>query len=235
MSILVTGGGVQSVSESLDRDPHNGASLELIGSLAPTASSYGGPWTVEIDNIGAGRVCTPHGEYVSNGGSTVTRLSPQKVSHPAVQAFVGDGPLPYRTVVQSTDFMYVKLCWSRSAPVNLNGSYLSAQFPTVTSSNSAVLAVTRTLSPDAAETADFVIQSQVQPTSSTLDSWQWSVQVPPADSIRLSAVNISGTQHDTYRAFLSGIVFGIAGGALISLVTELVAPLSRRRAWARTH
>jgi hypothetical protein len=47
--------------------------------------------------------------------------------------------------------------------------------------------------------------------------------------LEVSAVNASETQHDTYRAFLSGILFGVAGGAAIALVQELVAPFRARR------
>lgn len=45
----------------------------------------------------------------------------------------------------------------------------------------------------------------------------------------LLIVIVSGTQHDTFRAFLSGIFFGIAGGSIITFLQELVVPFSRRR------
>jgi hypothetical protein len=46
--------------------------------------------------------------------------------------------------------------------------------------------------------------------------------------LAFTAVNTSETQHDTYDAFLSGIVFGVAGGALVALIQELVAPFRSR-------
>jgi hypothetical protein len=50
-----------------------------------------------------------------------------------------------------------------------------------------------------------------------------------APTLRFSAINVSGTQHDTFRAFLSGIFFGIAGGSIITFLQELLVPFSRRR------
>jgi hypothetical protein len=47
--------------------------------------------------------------------------------------------------------------------------------------------------------------------------------------LSFAATNTSETQHDSYQAFLSGIVFGVAGGALVALIQELVAPFRSRR------
>jgi hypothetical protein len=121
------------------------------------------------------------------------------------------------------------VCWSKGAPVSLSGSYLSALLPSVEAPYPGTLRVTRTLYPDDGETTDFAIESTTQPTDTTPLAWQWSSRFGSTNPIRMAAVNVSGTQHDTYRGFLAGIVFGIAGGALITLISELVAPFSRRR------
>jgi hypothetical protein len=42
-------------------------------------------------------------------------------------------------------------------------------------------------------------------------------------------VNTGGTRHDSYRAFVSAVAFGVAGGASITLIQELVVPFTRRR------
>ena len=44
------------------------------------------------------------------------------------------------------------------------------------------------------------------------------------DPIRVQGVDVGGTQRDSYRAFLGEISLGIAGGALIAILQELVAP-----------
>ncbi len=77
-------------------------------------------------------------------------------------------------------------------------------------------------------TADFSVQSVVLPSTDYGGGWQWSGR-PLADTpLAVSAVNTSETQHDSYQAFLSGILFGVAGGALVAIIQELVAPFRAR-------
>jgi hypothetical protein len=119
--------------------------------------------------------------------------------------------------------MFVRLCWSSDGPVNLNGSYLSAQFPDVDAhSNSqdryVEVPVTLLLSADGGNTADYVIQSPSTPTTFSADSWQWSDQTTASAPLRLTAVNTSASQHQTFKGFLSGIALGLAGGALIAIL-----------------
>ncbi len=88
-----------------------------------------------------------------------------------------------------------------------------------------------TLGTSDATTADFNVQSLPQPSSSTDREWIWAArksQVLP-QALAFTAVNTSETQHDSYDAFISGIFFGVAGGALVSLVAELVAPFRPRQ------
>ncbi len=54
-------------------------------------------------------------------------------------------------------------------------------------------------------------------------------EVRRGPAITVSAVNTSETQHDSYQAFLSGILLGVAGGAMVALIQELVAPFRSRR------
>jgi hypothetical protein len=75
----------------------------------------------------------------------------------------------------------------------------------------------------------YTLQSQFSPVDATDQSWQWSSQVPVGDIVHVTAINQSVTQHETYLSFLSGIAFGIAGGAVITILQELLDPLSRRR------
>ena len=48
-------------------------------------------------------------------------------------------------------------------------------------------------------------------------------------SFCVAAVNTNTNQHEENLSFFSGVILGVAAGALISILTELVAPLSRRR------
>jgi hypothetical protein len=79
-----------------------------------------------------------------------------------------------------------------------------------------------------ADTADYSIQSPVTPQKTNPTSWAWA-QAASAQSIHLSAIDVTTSQYENHQAFLSGIALGIAGGALITILQELVAPFSRRK------
>jgi hypothetical protein len=226
LSLTLTGQQVGTVHETLVRTPANGTMLELQGndidqSVAPTST-----WSLSVGNLGPGRVCTPS-VYVTSDGSAEVRLARYHLAHPPLVS-VGGPPVVFTDVV-SSGFIYVVLCWSSGGPVSLSGSYLSAQFPPVSHAgpNSSVI---RTLIADAGDTGNFALESQAPPAGSSSGAWQWSSPLGvSAPTLRFSAINVSGTQHDTFRAFLSGIFFGIAGGAIITFLQELVVPFSRRR------
>lgn len=242
-------GVVGGFTETLTRTANNGAELELFG-----YQQTPGPWTV-AGTFGSGMLCNPrHLVYKpagAQGGNAVPR--PQAV-HPGRHALDGvpENATAFTDHGSVIDF---RICWdpgAADAPVRLNGSYLSAKIPpvfyweglyryqalevgggveaigpppvltTVTRSNSLVA--------NDGDTADFVLQNGNAAPSDIpfADRWVWSRQtVMPA--IRVAAVNTSGQQNDQFRAFLAGIVLGVAGGAVIALLQELMAPFSRRR------
>jgi hypothetical protein len=232
ISVTVTdrgGSGGSGVTETLSRNADNGGTLVLqVGQAVPAAGSLTAPWSMEIDNIGSGKVCTPADYDNTTDAAFAFPLPRAHITHP-VETSDTPGYFPHPTLIQSKGFPYVKVCWSSDAPVSLNGSYLSALFPPVAAPYPKSISVTRELDADAGDTGNYANQSPVQPTGSTPQSWRWSSRIGSSVPVRLSAVNTSGIQHDSYNGFLSGIVFGIAGGALISLVTELVTPLRPRR------
>jgi Na+/proline symporter len=80
---------------------------------------------------------------------------------------------------------------------------------------------------DGGNTADFNIQTDPHPAVSTSSSWSWVNRDSP-QVIQVAATNSSDIQHENNDAFYSGIIFGVVGGALIALITELVVPLRRQ-------
>jgi hypothetical protein len=219
-----SGGG----SEVLHRTTDNGAVLDLsVGPPQPV-----GAWKVEIDDPDGARLCTPSElPDDSSPGLTLsgrpTALAPQRLTSLGTH----DGVASYQ--IKSRGPLYVSLCWSSHGPVNLNGSYLSAQFPQVdVNSHSRFVAVPMTdvLYPQDGNTADFVLQSPATPATTSADSWKWSASTTSANALlRLSAVNTSASQHQEFEGFLSGLALGLAGGALIAILVELVGPISRAR------
>jgi hypothetical protein len=138
--------------------------------------------------------------------------------------------------ISGRGYFFVRLCWPSDGPVALNGAYLNARFPPTEvfakTNDSEKVAYQLTLGSSDANTADFNVQSLQHPTTSTDTAWLWkagSFGSLIAQALTFTGVNTSETQHDSYNAFLSGIIFGVAGGALVSLIAELVAPLRLRR------
>jgi hypothetical protein len=226
--IVSTADGNKGGSEVLHRTADNGAVLDVtVGPPGPA-----GAWTVVIDNPHGAQLCTPSElPDEASPGLTVsgppTRIVPQRLTALGTP----HGVPSYQ--VKSRGPLYVSLCWSSNGPVNLNGSYLNAQFPQVdVNSHDQFLAVPmmNVLYPDDGNTADFVIQSPAAPKSTSADSWQWSASTTSGNSLlRLSAVNTSASQHQEFLGFLSGLALGLAGGALIAILVELVGPISRAR------
>jgi hypothetical protein len=217
--------GISGVSEVLHRTADNGAVLNI--TVGPPWSKD--VWTVGIDNLDGAHLCTPSvlPDQVTPGLSELgpTHVAPQRL----VSLGTSSGVPRYE--VKSRGPMSVWLCWSSNGPVNLNGPYLSAQFPEVNALDPpTVVPMTYELYADDGNTADYVVQSPTTPTSTSADSWQWSLDTSTSIStLRVSAVNTSANQQETFRGFLSGIALGLAGGALIAILLELVGPISRAR------
>jgi hypothetical protein len=225
---LTSPSAVNGFSEVLHRTDDNGAVLDI---AAGQLSLSGPSWSVGIYDLEGARLCTPSVLPVGVEPDLSVlgppeRVPPQHLSKPDSHGY---------NLVRSSGPMFVQFCWSSNGPAQLNGPYLNAQFPSVdarSNSRSGFIAVrtTAVLYPNAGNTADYVVQSPTTPTASTADSWRWtSTTTSAASTPRLSAVSTSASQHQTFRAFLSGIALGLAGGALIAILLELVGPISRAR------
>jgi hypothetical protein len=239
--------GTDMVLETLSRTDNGGATLVVY----KTGGVDTGPpqWSVTIENIGTGRACTQPGDQVLGGGSFMIRVAPQKVS---TEVKFGQK----LTTVTGSGTPYLRICWSKRAPVQLSGAYLSARFPPVAGPTRVTpgtpigdsISVSRVLNARVDDTALFnVQQSLTQPTRSTVHTWAWdapyvigATPVPIAQEsyhdisaqqpIVLSAINVNGTQEDSDNALLSGIFLGVAGAALIALIQEIITLVRNRHA-----
>jgi hypothetical protein len=131
--------------------------------------------------------------------------------------------------------------WDTDSPFSLSGPYLSVRFPPLRGVSSAIPytqipqtgdlgagSINRVFYLDGGNTANFAIQTDPHPTVSAPLSWTWTIKDSP-QVIQVAATNSSDVQRENNDAFYSGVLFGVVGGALISLITELVVPLRRRR------
>ncbi len=191
-------------------------------------------WGYIVLNPGTAQPCATHAGYqFGTVAYPMQRPTPALVVPPLkTQASVGDTVPPAGLCVR----------WDADSPFSLSGPYLSARFPPLRGISSAipfteipqvgdlgVAAVTRILYLEAGNnTANFAIQTDPHPTVSAPTSWTWTIKDTP-QVIQVAATNSSAAQHENNDAFYSGVLFGVVGGALISLITELVMPLHRRR------
>ena len=147
--------------------------------------------------------------------------------------------------------LYLQIRWRDHAPVRLDRAYLSAQVPGVEvrwpGRAPVSIPMTTTLLPQAGDVGQFSLQATQGPSVTAPRSWAWNLQGPASpgttagerpiarfDPIAFSAVNISETQQENVRAFLAGVLLGIAGGAVITLIAELVK-IRRVRAASDAH
>ena len=177
IAIFVPRSGITG-GEILTRTESNGATLDVLAKgISPAGADPAGEWMVTIENLGAGRLCSPavYRTPMSSGAVSQFKVLPQRVTHQGNQ-----------TIVHGKGDIYLRLCWSSDAPVSLDGSYLSARFPPIgtslarvdpgTPSSDVDASVTRELRARAGSTANFTIQSLATPTSSTPAAWSWSGQ-----------------------------------------------------------
>jgi hypothetical protein len=214
---LVGGATGTGVDETLTRTSEGGAVLDLdVDPLTdPSPADNATPWTLQVTGLGSGRVCS----------------AGQRLVHTVLNVGSDTGQIitVHIVAVQGRGQVSVNFCWSpgAAAPVALSGSYLSAQFPGFVGTG--INSTYRQFYPNAGNGEDFIIQSQPQPTYEDADTWIWNGGTQPTEPLGVAAFNVSNNQHDAYRGFLSGIALGVAGAALIGLVTELLLPWSRRR------
>jgi len=98
----------------------------------------------------------------------------------------------------------------------------------------ASIPMTATLTPRAGDTGQFSLQATTGPSVTGTRSWAWHLDATASastsgaqpsgrfDPIAFSAASVAETQQENVRAFLSGVLLGIAGGAVITLIAELI-------------
>jgi len=144
------------------------------------------------------------------------------------------GPVPSGTLAGLGE---INLCWTRDWPIAFDGEYASASLPTVNVGAVGRFAVpfdvTRSLYFDnpiqlaQPVTAQYSLQAGSLPTSTDPLGWHWSPD--HGEPIQITALNIPQSQHESYLGFLSGVLFGIAGGAFVTFLQETLEPLRRHR------
>jgi hypothetical protein len=226
LTMQVTATGVSTMTERLVLRTDGRTRL-----IIESVQNPQGPTKMLIYNLHGGRVCTPKQSSRTTGDNVhVNPIPAFRVKHVHQPLSLGafGGPQSWTRVDSVGPGVDVYICWSRDGAVSQVGAYLSAQFAPVSLLYGRLQHVRSVLILKGADTADYSIQSPVTPQKTNPTSWAWA-QAASAQSIHLSAIDVTTSQYENHQAFLSGIALGIAGGALITILQELVAPFSRRK------
>jgi hypothetical protein len=226
LTMQVTATGVSTMTERLVLRSDGRARL-----VTESVQNPQGPTKVLLYDLHDGHVCTPKQTVSVNGDVVHEQPTPAftvKRIHQPLSLGAFGGPQSWTRVDSVGPGVDVYVCWSHGGPVSQVGAYLSAQFAPVSLLYGRLHHVRSVLILKGANTADYSIQSPVTPLRTNPTSWAWA-QAASAQSIHLSAIDVTTSQHENHQAFLSGIALGIAGGALITILQELIAPFSRRK------
>lgn len=205
------------VSEGVTLTPGGGSKLTVSGEYATEGSGFANaePWKMQISHPAGGRFCgTAVGERTHVTALRTNGLTTGIVVH---------------GTAAPAGFVYLTLCWTTAGVADLNGAYLSATFPGLESDDEAGVTEYAPMyglsgTSELGTAKDWTFQTQAPATEQS--GWSWPSGAGP---FGVAAVNTNTSQHDENLAFFSGVILGVAAGALISILTELVAPLSRRR------
>jgi hypothetical protein len=122
-------------------------------------------------------------------------------------------------------FIHVRLCWRNGSPLTIRSSYISADLPRVTAGYEEGT-VTRELELDRNSLSAYSPGGGLAPTAITTQTWTWQSALstsgdPAGESLPIYGSSIVGVQESSGETFYSGILFGIAGGAGVSMLLTL--------------
>lgn len=133
----------------------------------------------------------------------------------------------------------VDLCWKSDLPMAFDGEFASATLPAVTAvpegaGSSLPLDLTRSLyfeniheNPQPI-TAEYSLQAGTLPTATDPYGWHWSGS-QGGGSVQVTTVDIPVSQHEAYLGFVSGVLLGVVGGAVVLILQEILEPIRIRR------
>lgn len=133
----------------------------------------------------------------------------------------------------------VDLCWKSDLPIEFDGEFASAALSAVNAVSEGdgpnpPLDLTRTLYFENIHenprpiTAEYSLQAGTLPTSTDQYGWHWSGS-QGGTSVQVTTVDIPVSQHEAYLGFLSGVLFGVVGGAVVLILQEMLEPVRLRR------
>jgi hypothetical protein len=190
--------------------------VEASGQFSPGQTEVG--WTVGVDGF-TGTNCTPkaqHASFISLGNDNYN--------------LTAGSPIP----PSGSPFFGINLCWRNNSPLAVSGAYVSADLPAIESTVSSGTA-TRGLELAGTSLSGYTLAGGLAQTKVTPESWIWtstlsgSFQSPASASIPVIGSSISGMQGDNSHYLWAGIMFGVAGGAFVSIFPSVFDAIYRRK------
>jgi hypothetical protein len=139
------------------------------------------------------------------------------------------------SAISGTPFLAVKLCWNRGSPLIVGSSYISAALSPILAPSGQSGTVTRALLLGGSSLSSYALAGGIPPSEATAQAWIWSsslgneIENQARYEIPIIASSLPGIQHDNQNAFYSGIFFGIAGGAAVSIIPVLLDAVDRHK------
>jgi hypothetical protein len=180
-------------------------------------------WILEIDGF-TGYFCKPDGYHTEYFRAThsylirnTSRIVPKYGGH----------------------FLTMELCWHSNSPLQVNGPYFSADLSPVNVDGISKWTLMRALRLSGNSLAAYSPTLGVTPTETSPTIWFWNStlsgvsQTNASNPIPVVGASLPGIQHDTSNIFYSGILFGIAGGAAVTVVPVMLDAIDRRKAYCK--
>jgi hypothetical protein len=199
--------------------------ISASGFLGPRQTSVA--WSMGVQGF-TGRFCTPK---AYRGNSTI-----EPIGYEDYRVY---GTLKIPASSSAGSFLVVHLCWKSGAPLTIRSPYFSAALPRIL-----MLGQTGTLT-DVLQLRSTSLSSY-SPSGGTAPeavgpgTWAWTSALSgdfgsqAATEVPVSGSSASEIQHENHNAFYSGILFGIAGGAALSVLPALTGVIDRRKARRNT-
>jgi hypothetical protein len=197
--------------------------ISATANFKPTVATV--RWRFDIEGF-RGNICSIPGAPQSSFQVTKTSTRTKPVTE--TTTVEGTSAAANSTASNLTlPFLTIGLCWNQGAPISERGSYLSASIPRVLAAG-LTGTITRGLTLPGDGLAGYSIQGGVPPTSVTGRNWVWtsdlssSFDSQASSPIPIVSLNLSMLQNDNTRTFQSGILFGIAGSGLVTILPAIV-------------
>ncbi|HMD46265.1 MAG TPA: hypothetical protein VKG43_08905 [Acidimicrobiales bacterium] len=229
-----------AITEALQLTGGSSGELDLnVDANAPAAASY--TWKVDAVYF-HGQLCPQQRSGVHT--STGNLIANPKLQTPrnAYTEFSGQTSAGDQQAIG--DIIQLDLCWTQGSPATLRDGYLTSTLPPLeylppfnpnaTSVTVPTWDLTQNLG-GGRNTVDTLAEYQQQagqpPTDISPSQWSWVSTLTDTSSNEprlVNAVSLPQLQKENHDAFLAGVLFGIAGGALVAFLQEVLVPLRRR-------